>query len=229
MARATNSNTVWRAVKRLKKLLPTVLEVYDQKTAEILFELRNQDIEDSRFDTQGFLILIEFSGPKQTVSQQILETTQICKSCDLTLEQTCEDHNENQIWQGRTSFFSLNDKTFFERHGLKEAIGIKLVVPKDKAMDLALQFESLIPRYKLDYAVLHQGALGISYAYLAGLGATEFLRELKTLSLQLEGRLQVRTGPVELRKEYCFQLSNYGKEIKSIFDPKGIINFGKCP
>lgn len=229
MASAGDSGLVWKAVKQLKRLQPTVLEVFDLKTAEILFDLRSQETEDERFNTKGALLLVKFSGPKPTVSQQLLETTQICKYCNLTLELTLDGQNENQVWQGRNAFFSLKNRAFFEKRGLKEAIGVKVVVPKDKTMDLALRLESLICNHKLNSAVIHQGALGISYVYVTGSSATDFLKGLKTLALQLDGSLQVRTGPIELRKEYGVQLSKYGQEIKALFDPMGIFNLGKCP
>ena len=214
-----------------EKITPATLDLIDKFTMETIEKFHptglNTEMEAS--------LVIEVDGFKESIGIQTQQIVDICKNFDAKDIRVSQNQEESEkIWFARRSAFAAVSR-------LKpNVITEDAVVPKDKIPDMVKAIRNIAEKYNIMTCIMgHAGDGNIHPNFSLDLrDKDEFQRfekavdELFETAIMLGGTLSGEHGVGMSKSKYIKNALDpvsisYMKEIKKIFDPKGILNPGK--
>lgn len=180
------------------------------------------------------LLLIEVDGPRVSVSQEAEKIASICKSCNGKVKVAEDIFSRQRIWEARRS---ISPALY---HIKPTKINEDIVVPRGLIPEMLNSIRKIADKYDLVIASFgHAGDGNIHVNVMTDKNnpdeykrATESVKEIFEVTLGLGGTISGEHGVGLTKKQYLgMELSETSvklmKDIKNVFDPKGILNPGK--
>ncbi|MEM3526463.1 MAG: FAD-binding oxidoreductase [Candidatus Jordarchaeaceae archaeon] len=218
----------------LSRTIPTAIEILDSSSIKAV----NNYVPELNLPEVDAILYFEVGGTREEVKKQtdlIIETCKIHKS--LNIQWTSDPLERQMLWQGREAvggaIMTLNKRLV----RVYEAEDI--CVPISKIPEMVKKFQEISRKYGIPVCLYgHAGDGNIHSGILIDTRSQEEWQKLKNLTrevyetaMSLGGNISAEHGIGLLRAEWMDKIQgpglNYIREIKKVFDPKGILNPGK--
>lgn len=214
-----------------KGVLPSILEFMDNKTIVCV-----EDYLKIGLPTEaGALLLIEVDGNLEQCKSEEILIKELCMSCGAFELQTAKNSEEREnLWKARRAIMPALGKISPIRH-LDD-----IVVPRSKLPELVSNVNELALKFKLETAAFGHAGDGNLHLNVFLKEHTDdersrlenYLELLYSKTLELSGTVSGEHGIGSAKKKYLLKEKgekqiNLMKAVKSVFDPKGILNPGK--
>jgi D-lactate dehydrogenase len=211
--------------------LPSALEFMDKTTVELVRKYGGIDLPN---DTQA-LLLIGIDGNEHSINNVLSIIQAAAKTKDLITIDIAKDAQEaHQLWQARRRLSPCL------KHVAPKKINEDIVVPVSKIPELLTGLEKISKQYGISIVSFGHAGNGNIHVNLMydpenanqAAHADECLQKVFTLVLALQGSLSGEHG-IGLSKQAFFSQEidvnseKLMRQIKQVFDPKGILNPGK--
>ncbi len=180
------------------------------------------------------LLLIEVDGSHAAVSNDAEKIADICTANNGKVSVADDIYSRNRIWEARRSISQA-------LYNIKPSkINEDIVVPRGRVPDMFIELKKISEKHKLIMANFgHAGDGNIHVNIMTDRNdkeeyakAEKAVRDIFEATIKLEGTISGEHGIGLTKKEFIdMELSEVSiklmKEVKSVFDPKGIMNPGK--
>ena len=215
----------------LNKIVPSVLDIMDKVTMETI----------EKFAPAGFLtdnaaaLFIEVDGENSAIEKQIQQIISICENFNSAQIQIASSKEEkDKLWTARRSSFGAVAKL------RPNVLSEDMVVPRSKMPLMIKRTYEIAEKYGLNISIVGHAGDGNFHPHIAfdlrdkeeTQRVNAAIKELFLQAIDLGGKISGEHGIGSLKAKYLkysidpFTLK-YMKEIKSLFDPKNIMNPNK--
>jgi glycolate oxidase len=211
-------------------IIPRTLEIMDHESIQAIEKYKKHGLP---LDADA-LLLIEVDGSHAAVSNDAEKIADICSSCNGKVSVADDIYSRNRIWEARRSISQA-------LYNIKPSkINEDIVVPRGRVPEMFAELKKISDRYNLTIANFgHAGDGNIHVNIMTDRNdkeeyekAKKAVRDIFEATVKLEGTISGEHGIGLTKKEFIdMELSEVSiklmKEVKSVFDPKGIMNPGK--
>ncbi|HEX2951180.1 MAG TPA: FAD-linked oxidase C-terminal domain-containing protein [Armatimonadota bacterium] len=212
-------------------ILPSVIEFIDRQCIQCIEQTAKLGLPDN----VDALLLIECDGHPASVENEIAHVTDICRDGGaLSVERATDDEKRDQLWKARRSVSPSLSRLRPSKLGEDISLPRAAIVPMVRRLQqIARDFDVLLPTFgHIGDGNLHPNLVfdPRDEAEMERVGkAAEVL--IKS-AVELGGTLSGEHGIGLLKKDYLpFALPPENlelyRQLKAVFDPKGIMNPGK--
>ena len=211
-------------------IIPRTLEIMDHESIQAIEKYKKYGLP---MDADA-LLLIEVDGSHSAVSNDAEKIAHICSSHNGNVSVADDIYSRNRIWEARRSISQA-------LYNIKPSkINEDIVVPRGRVHEMLCELKKIADRYDLVIANFgHAGDGNIHVNIMTDKNdkeeyekAKKAVRDIFEATVKLEGTISGEHGIGLTKKEFIdMELSEVSiklmKEVKSVFDPKGIMNPGK--
>ena len=220
------------AVNRINStpVIPRTLELMDRESVRAVENYKPVGLP---LDTEAVL-LIEVDGTHAAVSEDAAKLASICESCNGGVSVAEDIFSRQRLWEARRS---ISPALY---HIRPTKINEDIVVPRGRVAEMLRSLRDIAEKYDLVIANFgHAGDGNIHVNIMTDKNdkeeyqkAKDAVRDIFEAVIRMEGTISGEHGVGTTKKQYLgMELSgtsiNIMKNIKNIFDPKGILNPGK--
>lgn len=218
----------------LSRITPTAIEIMDSGSIRAV----NNYLPELNLPEVDGILYFEVGGSHEEVSKQINLIVEICKNHkSQNIQWTSIPSERQMLWQGREAVggaIMTLDKRLVRVYEAED-----VCVPISKIPEMVKKFQEISKKYGIPVCLYgHAGDGNIHSGILIDVRNPEEWQKLKNLTREvyetamlLGGNISAEHGIGILRAEWMGGILgselNYIKEIKKVFDPKGILNPGK--
>ena len=211
-------------------IIPRTLEIMDHESIRAIENYKKHGLP---LDADA-LLLIEVDGSHAAVSHDAEKIADICASHNGKVSVADDIYSRNRIWEARRSISQA-------LYSIKPSkINEDIVVPRGRVPEMLAELKRIADQYNLIIANFgHAGDGNIHVNIMTDKNdkeeyekAKKAVRDIFEATVKLEGTISGEHGIGLTKKEFIdMELSEVSiklmKEVKSVFDPKGIMNPGK--
>ena len=211
-------------------IIPRTLEIMDHASIQAIENYKKHGLP---LDADA-LLLIEVDGSHSAVSNDAEKIADICASHNGKVSVADDIYSRNRIWEARRSISQA-------LYSIKPSkINEDIVVPRGRVPEMLDELKRIADRYSLIIANFgHAGDGNIHVNIMTDKKdkeeyekAKRAVRDIFEATVKLEGTISGEHGIGLTKKDFInMELSEVSiklmKEVKSVFDPKGIMNPGK--
>jgi glycolate oxidase len=211
-------------------IIPRTLEIMDHESIRAIESYKKYGLPEDA----DALLLIEVDGSHSAVSIDAEKIADICSSNNGTVSVADDIYSRNHIWEARRSI----SQALYNIKPTK--INEDIVVPRGRVPDMFVELKKISEEYNLTIANFgHAGDGNIHVNIMTDRNDEEeyerakmAVRDIFESTVKLEGTISGEHGIGLTKKEFInMELSEVSiklmKEVKRVFDPKGIMNPGK--
>lgn len=214
-----------------RAIIPTTLEMMDQTTIKAI-----QSLKDVGYPTDvGGLLIIEVDGSERQVAEDMAVVEQVCKEMGALSIKVAKDQKEaDALWTGRRSMMAAFTSM------MPTVLSEDVTVPRSQVPAMARAILDISAKYGIKQGLGgHVGDGNMHPNFLIDKrNQDEFARAEKAMAevaraaIDMGGVVSGEHGIGLAKAEYmhwqCGELLvNYMRQIKKVFDPKGLLNPGK--
>ncbi len=212
----------------MSKIVPSVLDIMDKTTMQII----------EQYCDAGFLtnndaaLFIEVDGDEAHIQSQINVIQQICLDFGASEQQISATKEEKQkIWKARRSSFGAVAKL------RPNVLSEDMVVPRSKMPDMIKKTYEIAEKFDVNISIVGHAGDGNFHPHIAfdmrdrqeAERVNAAIKELFLSAINLGGKISGEHGIGSAKAKYLkysvdTTTLKYMKQIKSIFDPKNIMN-----
>ncbi len=211
-------------------IIPRTLEIMDHESILAIESYKTYGLP---LDADA-LLLIEADGSHSAVSNDAEKIADICSFNNGKVNVADDIYSRNRIWEARRSISQA-------LYNIKPSkINEDIVVPRGRVPDMFAELRNISERYNLKIANFgHAGDGNIHVNIMTDKSnqeeydrAKKAVRDIFESTVKLEGTISGEHGIGLTKKDFIdMELSEVSiklmKEVKNVFDPKGIMNPGK--
>jgi glycolate oxidase len=221
-----------RTVSRItsSSIIPRTLEIMDHESIRAIENYKKYGLPQDA----DALLLIEVDGSHISVSNDAEKIAAICSYNNGKVSVADDIYSRNRIWEARRSISQA-------LYNIKPSkINEDIVVPRGRVPEMLAELKKISDRYNLIIANFgHAGDGNIHVNIMTDrndkeeyVKAERAVKDIFEATVKLEGTISGEHGIGLTKKEFIdMELSEVSiklmKEVKSVFDPKGIMNPGK--
>jgi len=180
------------------------------------------------------VLMFEVDGRREAVKREADQIIKICRKEGAIKIESAEEKEAERFWNARRKGFSM----IFSR--ARTVIAEDVVVPPKRLPDLILKIKDIAKRYKLQIVLIgHAGDGNLHPSILTDRSDTDHYRraqkaseEIFQCAIELGGAISGEHGIGLEKRRFLKKILperelRLLREIKKVFDPKGILNPGK--
>ena len=215
----------------LNKIVPSVLDIMDKTTMELI----------EKFAPAGLLteneaaLFIEVDGKNAEIQEQTELIRKICSEYNSSeIQIAIIEEEKDKLWKARRSSFGAVAKL------RPNVLSEDMVVPRDKMPMMIARTYEIAEKYNLNISIVGHAGDGNFHPHIAfdlrnkeeTQKVNKAVKELFLQAIDFGGKISGEHGIGSVKAKYLkysvdpFALK-YMKEIKKLFDPKGIMNPNK--
>jgi glycolate oxidase len=211
-------------------IIPRTLEIMDHESIQAIENYKNFGLPIEA----DALLLIEVDGSHSSVSNDAEKIADICSSNNGKVSVADDIYSRNRIWEARRSI----SQALYNIRPSK--INEDIVVPRGRVSEMFIELNKISENYNLTMANFgHAGDGNIHVNIMTDRSdkdeyekAERAVRDIFEATVKLEGTISGEHGIGLTKKDFIdMELSEVSiklmKEVKNVFDPKGIMNPGK--
>lgn len=214
-----------------RAIVPTTLEIMDKKTLQAVQAFRDVGYPT---DVEGLLI-IEVDGSERQVAEDMEVVERVCREMGAIEIKVAKDQKEaDALWTGRRSMMAAF------AHMRPTLLSEDVTVPRSKVPAMVKAIREISARYNIELGLGgHVGDGNMHPNFLLDkrnreefARAEKVMAEVAQAAVDMGGVVSGEHGIGIAKAEYlrwqCGDLMlHYMREIKKVFDPKGLMNPGK--
>jgi len=214
-------------------VLPSGIEILDSSAIKAV----NQFKPDINLPDAEAILLFEVDGNPPSVEYEGNVIKKVAEARARSVEWATDPKRMAELWEGRSVTATAAARV--RKDGSRVFAGEDISVPLDKVADTLRAIRALGEKYGIQ--VVNYGHIGDGNVHTAPVinpedpkeveKVLQLVNDIHLLAIELGGSTTGEHGVGAVRRQYAElehgRAHNYMKEIKKVFDPKGIMNPGK--